>query len=232
MLQFYYNRRSPIARRVWIALLEKGIPFESVMLKLDDDQFQPEFLEINPFHHIPVIVDDGFPVLESLAILDYLESKYPTPALLPTAPQDLATVRMVEMVAINELFPKVISLICESQNSPKFTQAKQHVDKILKFFTETLGDRQSHAGGDRNFFGGQQLSLADIVAGTIVPTLPNLGIPLSNYPQLNHWSEQLTKRPAWQKTALSAEEFAEFKRRVKVLVKLRQRQDSWGKRGN
>ena len=215
MLQFYYNRRSPIARRVWIALLEKGIPFESVILKLDDDQFQPEFLEINPFHHIPVIVDDGFPVLESLAILDYLESKYPTPALLPTEPQALATVRMVEMVAINELFPKVISLICESQNSPKFTQAKQHVDKILKFFTETLGDC--------NFFGGQQLSLADIVAGTIVPILPNLGIPLSNYPQLNHWSEQLTKRPAWQKTALSAEEFAEFKRRVKVLVKLRQR---------
>ncbi|HYW18936.1 MAG TPA: glutathione S-transferase family protein [Nodularia sp. (in: cyanobacteria)] len=225
MLQFYYNHLSPIAHRVWLALLEKGIPFESVMLKLDDDQFQPEFLEINPFHHIPVIVDDGFPVLESLAILDYLESKYPTPPLLPTEPQALARVRMVQMVAINELFPKMISLIYESQNSPKFTEAKQHVDKILKFFTETLGDY-------RNFFGGEQLSLADIVAGTMVPILPNLGIPLSDYPKLNHWSEQLTQRPAWEKTALSVEEFEDFKRRVKVLVKLRQRQNSWGKAAN
>lgn len=224
MLQFYYNRRSPIARRVWLTLLEKNIPFESVILKLDDDQFQPEFLEINPFHHIPVIVDDGFTVLESLAILDYLESKYPTPALLPTESQALATVRMVQMVTTNELFPKMISLIYENPNSPKFTQAKQRVEKILKFFTEILGNR--------NFFAGEQLSFAEIVAGSIVPGLPNLGIPLDHYPKLHDWSENLMQRPAWQKTALSPEEFEDFKRRVKVLVKLRQRQNSWGKSAN
>ncbi|WP_334311342.1 hypothetical protein [Nodularia sphaerocarpa] len=37
--------------------------------------------------------------------------------------------------------------------------------------------------------------------------LPNLGIPLSDYPKLNHWCEKLIQRPAWQKTALSPEEF-------------------------
>ncbi|WP_414548157.1 hypothetical protein [Anabaena sp. CCY 0017] len=162
------------------------------------------------------------------------------------------------MVTTNELFPKVISLIYENKTSLKFTQAKQHIDKILKFFTETLGDR--------SFFGGEQLSLAEIVAGStalpairqysfspcpspiitfsfwdvphscrkccIVPGLPNLGISLDHYPKLHDWSENLMQRPAWQKTALSPEEFEDFKRRVKVLVKLRQRQNSWGKSAN
>ncbi|MBE9052156.1 glutathione S-transferase family protein [Nostocales cyanobacterium LEGE 11386] len=224
MLTFYYNRQSPIARRVWLALLEKGIAFESVVLKLDDDQFQPDFLEINPFHHIPVIVDDGFSVLESIAILDYLESKYPTPALLPTEPQALATVRMIQMVTTNELFPKAISLIYENEDLPKFVKIKEHIDKVLHFFTKALGDRP--------FFGSEQLTLADIVAGTIVPFLPKLGFFLSNYPKLNDWSERLMQRPAWQKTALSAEEFAEFKRRVRVLVKLHKRENSWGKQAN
>ncbi|MBF2022554.1 MAG: glutathione S-transferase family protein [Hydrococcus sp. C42_A2020_068] len=47
MLKFYYNPISPIARRVWIVLLEKNIPFESVLVNLNGDKFQPEFLAIN-----------------------------------------------------------------------------------------------------------------------------------------------------------------------------------------
>ncbi|NES46537.1 glutathione S-transferase family protein [Moorena sp. SIO2C4] len=42
-----------------MALLEKQIDFEPVEIKLDGDQFTPEFIEINPFHHIPVLIDDG-----------------------------------------------------------------------------------------------------------------------------------------------------------------------------
>ena len=84
MLKLYHTPISANSRRVWIALLEKEIPFELVPLKLDGDQFQPEFLAINPFHHIPVLVDDDFRLIESLAILDYLEAKYPSPAMLPT----------------------------------------------------------------------------------------------------------------------------------------------------
>lgn len=94
-----------------MTLLEKDIPFELVLLELDGDQFQPEFLALNPFHHVPVLVDDGFRVIETLAILDYLEAKYPTPKLLPTEAQALATVRMVEMVVVNELIPAMSPLV-------------------------------------------------------------------------------------------------------------------------
>jgi glutathione S-transferase len=220
MLKFYYNHLSPNARRVWLTLLEKGIPFETVLVKLDGDQLEPDFLEINPFHHIPVVVDDGFRLVESLAILDYLEAKYPTPALLPTAPEALAKVRMVQMVTANELFPPVISLIYESEDSPQFAQAKQKIDKVLQFFTELLGNSP--------YFSSEQLTLGDIVAGTAVPLLPKLGINLSNYPKIDKWCERLMQREAWRQAELSAEDFEQFKRRVQVLVKLRRRELSRG----
>lgn len=221
MLKFYYNPLSPNVRRVWLTLLEKGIPFETVLVKLDGDQLQPEFLEINPFHHIPVVVDDGFRLVESLAILDYLEAKYPTPALLPTAPEALAKVRMVQMLTANELFSRVISLVYESEDSPQFAQAKQEVDKVLQFFTELLGNSP--------YFGNEQLTLGDIVAGAAVPLLPKLGINLTNYPKINKWCERLMQREAWRKTELSAEDFEQFKRRVQVLVKLRKKRTEPGK---
>lgn len=212
MLKFYYNPRSPMARRVWRTLLEKDISFEPILMSLSADQLQPEFLSINPFHHVPVIIDDNLRVIESLAIIDYLEIKYPSPALLPKEAQALATVRMVQMVSTNELLPKAISLIYESEDSPKFMQAKEHIDKILKFFAQSLGNNL--------YFGGEQLSVADIVAGTDISLLPKMGVTLSNYPHLNDCFERLMQREVWQKTELSAEDFEKFKR---VFLKLRQR---------
>lgn len=215
MLKFYYNPISPNARRVWITLLEKDLPFESEIIELKGDQFQNKFLEINPFHHIPVIVDDSFRIVESLAILDYLEAKYPTPAMLPADAKDLATVRMVQMLSANELFPATIPLICEQNDSQQSDIALKQIDTVLNFFIKLLGDRP--------YFGSQHLTLADIVAGIAVHLLPNLGVSLSNYPTLTAWSESLMQRPAWAKTQLSHEEFEAFKRRVKALVRLRRR---------
>ncbi|WYM01010.1 MAG: glutathione S-transferase family protein [Gloeotrichia echinulata CP02] len=215
MLKLYYNPISPNARRVWLTLLEKEISFEPVMMKLDGDQLEPEFLSINPFHYIPVVVDDGLRLVESLAIMDYLESKYPQPAMLPTEPQALAKVRMVQNLTANELFPKLVTLIYESEDSPQIAQAKQHIDKVLGFFTELLGDSP--------YFGSEQLTLGDIVAGIAITSLPNLGVNLNNYPQIDAWRQRLMERPVWQKTALSLEDFELFKRRVRVFVKMRSR---------
>ncbi|GBE90444.1 glutathione S-transferase family protein [Nostoc cycadae] len=221
MLKFYYNPISPNARRVWLTLLEKEIAFESILMNLDGDQLQAEFLTVNPFHHIPVLVDDGFQIVESLAIMDYLEAKYPTPSLLPKEPQALAKVRMVQYVTANELFPQIVSLIYENADSPQFLQAKQHIDKVLLFLTKVLDNSL--------YFGSEQLTLADIVAGTAVPSLPSLGINLNHYPKINEWTERLMQRPVWQKTKLSADDFEQFKRRVRILVKLRRRKLNQGK---
>ncbi len=216
MLRLYYTSRSVYSRPVWIALLEKKLQFELVSLKLDGDQFQPEFLTINPFNHVPVLEDNGFRVIESLAILDYLEAKYPTPALLPTDAKALAIVRMVEMVAMNELLPVMVDLIRQHKHPQKLQQAKQQVATVLAFFEDLLGSCP--------YFGGEHLTLAEVVAGTMVPWLPNLGVPLTGYQKLSSWSERLLAREAWATTQLNLEAFEEFKRRVRVLPRVRWRQ--------
>jgi glutathione S-transferase len=218
MLKFYYNKRSPMARRVWRGLLEKQIEFEPIVVNLNGDQMAPEYLELNPFHHVPVIVDDGFRVIESLAILDYLEAKYPAPALIPNEPQQRAKVKMVQLVSSNELLPKAISFIFKEPDSPIYIQAKQHIHTVFQFLTTTLGENV--------YFGGKTLSLADIVAGTDIYLLAKSGFNLSEYPKLNDWYERLMQREAWVHTELSTEEFEQFKRVFLVIQTRKIRQAS------
>ncbi len=216
MLKLYHIPLSANSRRVWIALLEKRLPFEEVLLKLDGDQYQEEFLKLNPFHHIPVLVDDGFRVLESLAIVDYLEAKYPTPSLMPTDAKAIATVRMVELVTINELLPPTIRLTSQAlsvlENEPeKLEKAHQKVLSVLTFFESLLGDSP--------YFGSEFLTLGDIAAGTVVPQLPIMGVSLDDYPKIQAWSERLMARDSWQKTQPSPEAIATSLPQIKALMK-------------
>lgn len=111
-------------------------------MKLNGDQFEPDFLKINPFHHIPVLVDDGFSIFESLAILDYLEAKYPQVSLLPTKAEDIAKVRIVELVTVNELPPASIALMKQMLDVEVTTQqiaaAKQTMATALQYFEDNL----------------------------------------------------------------------------------------------
>ncbi|MBN3899493.1 MAG: glutathione S-transferase family protein [Nostoc sp. NOS(2021)] len=202
MLTFYYSPISPNSRRVWITLLEKGLEFELVEIKVDGEQFKPDFLAINPFHHIPALVDDGFNVVESLAILDYLEAKYPTPAMLPKDAKDLAIARIVQLVTVNELLPATSTFLPQFLGLPggdpeKIEKAQQKIAIVLKFFENLLDDRP--------YFASHNLTLAEVVAGTVVNVLPSVGISLSDYPKLNAWRDRLIVRPSWQATEATPE---------------------------
>lgn len=144
-LKLYYNPLSTNARRVWIALLEKQLDFELIPLKLNGDQFQPDFLAISPFHHVPVLADGDFHIIETLAILDYLEAKYPAIALLPEDAKERAIVRMVEMVTVNELVPVMSPLVRQTfggeADSKDLEKSHQNVAVVLRFFEGLLVDR-------------------------------------------------------------------------------------------
>lgn len=210
---------SVYARPVWLALLEKQLPFELISVDLSGQQFEPDFLAVNPFGHIPVLVDEGFRVIESLAILDYLEARHPERALLPTEPRALAKVRMVQLVAFHELLPAVFKLLMQDKRpgepSVEIEYAQLRAKTTLAFLEDMLADSQ--------YFAGDQLTLAEIVAGTIVHKMPDLGISLVGYPGLKRWSEPLLARPTWQQIELSADEWSNFRRRMRVMPKIWQR---------
>jgi glutathione S-transferase len=213
MLKLYYARPSLFARPVWLTLLEKQVEFELVPVNLGGEQFQPEFLALNPFAHVPVLVDGDLRVIESLAILDYLEAKFPTPALLPKQPERLAQVRMCQMVALNELLPAVAKLLI--QDEPDLSYAYTRAHGSLSFLEQQLGSQA--------FLGGEQLSLADLVASSMIVCIPDLGIDLQAYPQLAHWLERLLARPSWQPVQLSPEEWQDVKRKMRVMPKIWQK---------
>jgi glutathione S-transferase len=201
MLKFYYNPISANARRVWVTLLEKQIPFEPILVNLDGDHLSDDFTAINPLQRIPIIIDNGFRIVESLAILDYLEAKYPTPSLMPNEINAIATVRMVEMIAVNELQPLMIPLMKQlvglEVNPDKIDNARQRITTIIKFYENLLAGHY--------YFVNNQITLADIVAGTLVPSLPQFALSLDNYPSLKTWSQQLEQRESWQQTSVKPE---------------------------
>ncbi|HSS28166.1 MAG TPA: glutathione S-transferase family protein [Usitatibacter sp.] len=76
-LDFYHGQGSPYSWRVWLALEAKQVPYNLKVLSFaDKDTTKPEFVAINPRHTVPTIVDDGYAVWESLAILEYLDERF------------------------------------------------------------------------------------------------------------------------------------------------------------
>ena len=214
MLKLYHHPLSPLARRVWITLLEKNIPFESIIINLDGEQFKPDFLKLNPFHQVPVIIDNGLRILESLAIIDYLESKYPTPSLLPKNAEQLAKVRMVQMLSEHKLIPQLLPIIVEPKKSRKLIKSQRQLHRVLTIFAELLGED--------NYFGGNCFSVGDIVGGNGVILINKLGISLDKYPNLLAWRDRLMLREIWQKTQPSDAEIVIFKQRMHALWEIRQ----------
>ncbi|MDY6783702.1 MAG: glutathione S-transferase family protein [Cyanobacteriota bacterium] len=217
MLKFYYNPISANARRVWVALLEKQIPFEPILIDLGGEQFSDEFTAVNPLQRIPVIIDDGFRVVESLAILDYLEAKYFTPSLMPIEVEAIATVRMVENVALNDLQPTTLPLTRQAigleVDSHKVEQARQRVERIMQFFESLLQGRK--------YFVSERLTLADIVAGTLVSALPLFGFSMDAYPSVDGWMQRLEARESWQQTAIKPEMIQAALPKIREIIKRR-----------
>ena len=201
MLKFYYATISANSQRVWITLLEKQIPFEPIIVNLDGEQFQSEFTAINPLQQVPAIVDDELRIFESLAILDYLEAKYPVPELMPKELDKLAIARMISMISITELQPAAITLskqLLGVEVDPiSVDKARHRAKAILQFFEDTIADRP--------YFTGNTFTMADIVAGTLVPSAAMFGISLDPYPGLNAWIDRLFQRESFLQTAPTPE---------------------------
>jgi glutathione S-transferase len=93
VLTLYNADRCPYAGRARIVLGEKDVEYETVEIDLAD---RPAWLyEKNPLGKVPVLEEDGRPLPESEVIMEFLDERYPEPALLPPDPADRAHVRLL-----------------------------------------------------------------------------------------------------------------------------------------
>ena len=98
-MQFFSFWRSLASFRVRIALNLKGLSYEQQAVHLTrngGEQLAPEFRSLNPQALVPVLVDGSERLIQSLAILEYLEEIHPEPPLLPKAPAERARVRALD----------------------------------------------------------------------------------------------------------------------------------------
>jgi len=108
VVKLYSYFRSSAAFRVRIALNLKGVPYETVpvhLLRAGGEQFSDSYRRTNPASLIPALEDDGHVLTQSLAIIEYLEERFPQPALLPDDALSRAYVRSVALSIACDIHP-------------------------------------------------------------------------------------------------------------------------------
>jgi glutathione S-transferase len=95
MLTLYHGRTSVCSIKARLALAEKGVAFESRLMTLRGDQFDPGYMKLNPNAVVPTLVHDGRVVIESTVVMHYIDEAFGGAPLMPADPPARAQVRMM-----------------------------------------------------------------------------------------------------------------------------------------
>lgn len=123
MLTLYHGRTSVCSVKARLALVEKGVTFDSKLMTLRGDQFDPAYMKLNPNAVVPTIVHDGNVVIKSTVIMHYVDEAFPGPALTPSDPLARARMRMIE-----KLMDEYIHVSCMTITFA--TANRQHLMKL------------------------------------------------------------------------------------------------------
>ena len=132
MLELYNFPLSTCSIKVRLALAEKGVEAQVHWLNLGKgEQFDPNYLKLNPQAVVPTLIDDGFVVTESTLINEYLESRFPEPRLVPEAPSESYRMRRFTHMLDTVLHPACI--VVTSAVIGRAQQLRQPEDEVRSF---------------------------------------------------------------------------------------------------
>lgn len=186
---------SPYARKVRIALAEKGLPFELVTeVPWDSGTQTPKY---NPLEKLPVLVtEDGEGIYESSYILQWLELKYPATPLLPCGVDDILRARKLEVLCDGVCDAVVLTFFERMRKdtaSPEWlARQRRKIEGGVREMANLIGDRA--------FAVGEQFTLGDIAVGTALGYLRVRFAEfdwMSLYPRLDAYAAQLDTRASF-----------------------------------
>jgi len=204
MIKLYGYWRSTAAYRVRIALNIKQISYsqESVHLVKDGgEQHKPEYQALNPQELVPTLVDDGVSIGQSMAILEYLEEKYPKVSLLPVDIKNRALVRQLAQLICCDIHPLNNLRVLEYMKSElavlddKKSDWYHHwIRSGFQAYEKILS--QNNLSGTYSL--GEELSLADTC---LIPQIYNanrFNFPMDEFPRLKEINENCLKLERFQ----------------------------------
>jgi glutathione S-transferase len=203
--------------RPWVLMKQAGIPFEEVMLRFDafspDSAFKRQLAGLTPAGRVPVLLDDGFAVWDTLAIAEYLAERFPAKQLWPADAKARARARSVcaEMhsgfTSLRSHFPMNIEAKLPEIGAKALAEqpgVRTDLDRIVTMWTELLREH-----GGPLLFG--EFSIADAYFAPVVMRLATYAPPLPE--AITAYMARVQALPgvaAWVKDALAEQDFLPF----------------------
>jgi glutathione S-transferase len=197
MIKLYDYLSCPYGQKVRVVLAEKSLTYDLVTVDLaQNDHRKPEFLRLNPFGRVPVLVDDDTTVYDSTVINEFLEDEYPEPPVLPLIGSSglRARARLFEDFADTSFTPQVGQLITEvakpeaDRDQHRLQRLHQGVERVLDYLNHELQGQQFLAG---------DFSVGDIGFAPRLLVLKDLGIdPGNNRSNVDAWIKRMLERPS------------------------------------
>lgn len=187
-MKLYTYYRSQASFRVRIALNLKEIAREDSYLDLEKgDQFVDEYRALNPQMMVPTLIDDGVELFQSLAILEYLNERYPQPPLLPAEPEARAWVRGLALINVADSHPLIVPRVRHYLTDVlKLSDAQRlaWIQHWLGLGLEAIEARLARHPESGDFCHGERPSIADICLVTQVTPAKTFDCPLDAYPRI------------------------------------------------
>lgn len=212
-MKLYTYYRSSAAYRVRIALNLKGLQHEDTFVHLRrQDQRGSDYLSVNPQGLVPTLIDDDTTIGQSMAILEYLEERYPEPPLMPLSPAGRARVRQLAMIVACDIHPidnlKVLNFLTQDLGVSEDGRLRWYRHWVDEGFAalEAILANQPATG---RYCHGDEPTVADIC---LVPQVYNAGrfdVSLEPYPTIRRINEACLALPAFADAAPEAQPDAE-----------------------
>lgn len=207
-ITFYFGSGSPYAWKVWLALEHKKLSYEAKRLAFDNGDLKtPDFTAVNPRQKVPALMDNGFAMYESSAILEYLEDRYRDSGE-PLWPKDMqaraiARRRADEVVAYldpmnDKILSEIFGPVDKVPDIEKIEEGKKALAAELMLIEGWL---------DKDFIAGDKLSGADFTLYPYVAFLGRVDTRKPGYnllalvpPKLAAWMKRIESLPYFEKT--------------------------------
>ena len=205
-MKLYGFWRSLATYRVRVALALKGVQAEEISIDiLNGRQFTEEYKALNPQSVVPALVvdEEGPPLFQSLAILEYLEETVPQPPLLPVDARGRARVRGLALIAAADGHPLIVPRIrAYLEKEMKLDEAARN--KWLAHWTQKALDAiEVHLAGEKEtgrYCHGDELSFADIcLAGQVIAATAYFKCDVTKVPTAMRIYGECMKLPAFER---------------------------------